>query len=220
MRFLVPTSFLTLGLMGIMFVMVIANVHPVLTRGVNNLVNRQTEARDSEEGGQRWELMQLGLSLLTRPKIAAVGCGAGGMMLASLTSSGSSAAAARRLVDRGVDVGTGVHNVWISTGVENGIPSAAILLAIFVLFVRRIGGWRQRDDEGGVWPAYLMAIGIWYLAIASQVYLVAARLPVLLPVVLLIALAANRTPQSASSCQALGTVPVETEPIPPPPILR
>jgi hypothetical protein len=183
-------------------------------------VNRQTGARDFEEGGQRWELMQLGLSLLTQPKIAAVGCGTGGMMLASLSSSGSSANAARRLVDRGVDVGTGVHNVWVATGVENGIPSAATLLAIFVLFVRRIGRWRRRDDEGGVWSAYLMAIGIWYLAIASQVYLVAARLPVLLPVVILIALAANRAPQNASSRKALSTVPLETEPIPPPPVLR
>lgn len=201
MRFLVPASLLTVGLMGLLFIMVVANVPPVLTRGVHNLMTRQTEVRDVEEGGRRWELMKLGFQLLKRPKIAAVGCGAGGMMQAGIAGSGASAVTARRLLDRGVDVGTGVHNVWITTAVENGIPSAAVLFAILVVFFRWIRRWSRRDEESSVWAAYLMAIGVWYLAVASQVYLTAARLPVLLPLVILIALVANQAPRNAGPRQ-------------------
>jgi O-antigen ligase len=206
MRFLVPASLLTVGLMGLLFIMVVADVHPVLTRGVMNLVTRQEAARDFEEGAKRRDLLQLGFQLLKRPKIAAVGSGAGGMMQASLVGSGATAAISQRLVDGGVDVGTGVHNVWIATAVENGIPSAAILLLIFIFFVRQISRWRRRHEESRIWATYLMAIGIWYLVVASQVYLEAARLPVLLPVVVLIAFAANWNSETASSQQASNSV--------------
>lgn len=204
MRFFVPASLLAVGLVGLLFIMVVADVRPVLTRGVYNLVARHAETRDFEEGGQRLELMQLGFQLLKRPKIAAVGCGAGGIIQASLTGSGASAAIARELVERGVDLGTGVHNVWLTTAVENGIPSAAILLAILVFFLRWANSRDRRDEEIRVWTAYLRAIGIWYLAVASQVYLAAARLPVLLPVVLLIALVANRTHQAPALNSSAG----------------
>jgi O-antigen ligase len=206
MRFLIPASLLTVGLVGLLFIMVVANVQPVLTRGVLNLVSRQEEARDFEEGAKRRDLLQLGLQLLRRPKIAAVGSGAGGMLQASLVGSSATAAISQRLVDGGVDVGTGVHNVWIATAVENGIPSAAILFLIFVFFIRQITRWRRRHEESRIWAAYLMAIGIWYLVVASQVYLEAARLPVLLPVVVLIAFAANWNSDTASSQRASNRV--------------
>ncbi len=159
--------------------------------GARALLDRQSRVVDFSEGGERRALMETGLDLLAQPKVFMVGCGAHGMIDAAIESGARIAAVhLDRVSNTGGNLRTGVHNVWVSTAVEYGVFSAVVLFAIFWMFTLYVMAWR-RDDEGGgeVWTGYLLAIIVWYMVIASQVYLMAARLAILLPIFLLVSLA-------------------------------
>lgn len=160
-------------------------------KGAQALLGRQASVSDFAEGGERRALLETGLDLLQSPKVFLVGCGAQGMIEAAL--SGSARLTSGRLdeaLQAGENLKTGVHNVWIAIAVENGVFTSLVLLGIFSLFSWRVLRSRRiGDPDDPVWSGYLLAMVAWYMVVASQVYLMAARLPILLPVIVLITFA-------------------------------
>jgi O-antigen ligase len=187
------TAGLTIVVVGLMILSMASDSTTPFADGIRSLAERQARVVDFSEGGERRELMEIGFALLTQPKVLLVGCGAYAMLDAAM-SSGISLPPAQ--IDAALSAGegyrTGVHNVWIATAVENGIPAAAVLLWIFLLFGIRTLYWRLSEPTSSVWTSYLLSIAAWYLLVASQVYLMAARVAVLVPLVLLISLVASR----------------------------
>ena len=166
-------------------------------RGARALLGRQATVADFAEGGERRALLETGLDLLQSPKILMVGCGSYSMIDAALA--GSARLTSGRLdeaLQAGENLRTGVHNVWIAIAVENGIFTSLTLLAIFALFIWRVLRTRRvGDPDEQLWPNYMLAILVWYMIVSSQVYLMAARLPVLLPLLVLLTFAIAERPQ-------------------------
>lgn len=161
----------------------------------------------------RSQLIEAGVELLKDPKVLLVGCGADNMVASLVSRTRSTAALALEgAISSGFDLRTGVHNVWMRTAVENGIFAALALVWVFVGFVRRARRYGGDDSaDARLWRSYLVAIAVWYLAIASQVYLMAARLPVLLPLFAVIAFAVSGRPAPAPRPGADGPLTEESE---------
>jgi hypothetical protein len=175
-----------------------------LATGIRTLYERQAQVDDFAKDGLRRALATVGVQLLQDPKVALVGCGSESMI---------AAARERRIVlppvvadlvynIEGADR-TGAHNAWLATAVENGLPAAVALATMFSFFLIRLLRWRQRwSRTDPVWTTYLPAIATWYVLVASQVYLISARLPVLLPLVVIMAFFVSEAREAGTSLNA------------------
>ena len=160
-----------------------------LASGVRTLFERQEQAGDFSKEGLRRGLAAVGVQLLQDPKIALVGSGSESMIRAAEAMHMALPPAVAELVHsaEGGDR-TGVHNAWLATAVENGLLAAIALATMFSLLSIRLWHWRRRwSRTNPVWTTYLVAIAAWYMLVASQIYLISARLPVLLPLVAIMA---------------------------------
>jgi len=189
-QFGLPILIFTSGLLAIMLGVLFLGSDLWFAKGIYFLFERQSQSRDFSEGGLRRELIEAGLQLLANPKILLVGCGADSMLDAMVKYAGKLATSSKimNLISSGIETRAEVHNVWIRTAVETGFLSSSILFSLFFLFIRKTTQWRRKIDKNNLpWTSYLLSLSGWYILISSQIYLAAAKLPVLLPIVLLMA---------------------------------
>ncbi len=165
----------------------------IIGEGTRLLIARQAQNRDLEEGGERRELIEAGMRMLRDPRTLAVGIGTDNMLRHALKSRGYEGVIARVPEEKLPTSRLGVHNVWVRTAVEQGVPTVLALAGLFGAFVlaaRR--GYATGDEEGRIWAAYLMALACCYLLVWTQVYLTPARLSMMIPMTAMLAIAATR----------------------------
>lgn len=187
-----------------------------LASGVRTLYERQEQAGDFSREGLRRGLAAVGVQLLQDPKVALVGSGSESMIRAAEAAHMFLPPSVAELVHN-VEGGnrTGVHNAWLATAVENGLPAAVALATMFSLLSIRLWRWRRRCSRTDpVWTTYLLAIAAWYILVASQIYLISARLPVLLPLVLIMAFFVSEDRESERVLE-VGTSPLPWQPVQP-----
>lgn len=202
---------------------IVALVSLAFVSGVLPSLGGQAEAilaRARQRDDVRTEFLNLGMSMLRVPKVALVGCGSDAMIESGAARLRSAKALShqRNQSETGKVQRTGIHNVWFRTAVENGLPAAGLLAALISgLFVV---GSRLRDNAESEWDAamarYTLAIAVWFVLIPSQVYLMASRLPILLPLFLLLAFGITRVtmlpkkpPRRGGSAESAGFGPPE-----------
>ncbi len=150
------------------------------------------------EGDVRIRLLQVGFQLLADPKVLLVGCGSDAMIEAILNRLRSPLAmsVALEASGQGIELRTGMHNVWMRMAVEYGVPAALAFASLFVGLWSSARRLAHTTEGAALMGPYVLAIALWFILVPSQVYLMAARLPVLLPLFLLLAYTVTRSTQA------------------------
>ncbi len=172
---------------------------------------RGTQSLATAGADLRIRLLQVGFDMLGNAKVFLVGCGSDAMVqsLLSRFHSPEAVSVALRATGSGYELRTGMHNAWVRTAVEFGVPAAVAFFALFVGLLSTSRKMQRVAPDQTMMSLYLGAIGVWYLLIPSQVYLMAARLPVLLPLFLFLAYSVTRStpPNPESQRGALASPP-------------
>ena len=77
--------------------------------------------------------------------------------------------------------------------VEYGVPAALAFASLFAGLWSSARRLARTTEGSALMGPYVLAVSLWFILVPSQVYLMAARLPVLLPLFLLLAYTVTRS---------------------------